>query len=704
MADGTIPAPIKPVSTSQDAVAKPRSYIGIDTETALSTDACACPALACLTWYVPGDDDAQIAGRLDAPRVFEGLLRFALETRTTIVAHHLPYDLSILANEAPHLIPLIFDVLDAGLFECTLLCDKLDDIARGQYDNEGKQRWHDLGAGRKPYTYGLADTMLIRTGIHLDKSADTWRTRYGELIDIPIAHWPEAARRYALDDAKAHWLLRMKQDADEAADPAGEGYYVFADAPAQTRAGLALALMRVKGIRTDPVHTARLKATLEGRMLEVIDELIRVGFLRKGYMRPRAKDWKPPSKDTKKIKAHIVATAARLGVDYKRVKDEDGNDKPDSVSMDKEALELLDDPALNSLRAYTSTQKLIGYTTILESGFHHAIHSEPNTLVANGRISWGSESPDGYGDDARSVNLTNLPTEPGVRECYVPRAGNLFWAVDYSTLELCTVAQACIWWLGRSRLAELINDGTDMHSLLGSMILNISYEDFIARRKAGDVLCELVRDLAKRANFGLWGGMGIDRFFSTCRDLAADLAKVGIILTRELIVHLKDTWRTMLPETWDYFKIANTIANGSQQVVQFTSDRLRGGLDYCDAANTPFSGMAADGGKEATYKIQRACFREPESPLFGSFMNAFIHDEFFGESPEEKAHAAAHEVERIARETMQARVPDVRIKCSISLMRRWRKGAKAFHVDGILRPHEESPSFKAALARGEVFA
>lgn len=707
--------PIKPVSTATDATRKPRVYIGIDTETALTSSSCACPALACLTACVLGDADANIHGRAEAPAAFEALLLRALSSRMTIVANHLPYDITILLNEAPHLTPLVFEALDQGLFECTLLCEKLDDIARGQYDNKAKGRWLDLGDDRKLYGYALDEIAKVRLGITLDKSDDTWRKRYGELIDVPIATWPDAAVSYALDDARAHRAVRYAQDAAEEKDAAGAGYYVFADAPAQTRAGVALALMRVRGIRTDPVATARLVEQLEARMVRVVDDLIRIKFLRPGRVRPRAGDWVPPSKDTKRIKDRIVDVATALGVEYKRTKTGD-------VCMDAEAIELLDDPDLNALRSYTATDKLLGYTKILAEGFTHAIHSEPNTLVANGRISWGSDAPDGA-TSAKTVNLTNLPTEPGVRECYVPRAGNIFWACDYSTLELCTVAQCCLWWLKYSRLAELLNAGADLHSTLGAMILRIEYETFQTRRKAGDPLIETVRDLAKRANFGLWGGMGIDRFLSTCRDLSSELRAVGIELTREFVIFLKETWLEMYPETRDYFKIAARIEEGSGQVVQFGSLRLRGGLGFTDAANTPFSGLAADMGKESAYKIQRACFAEPDSPLFGSWMTAFIHDEHFGEGQEARCHEIAHEVRRIALDTAARWIPDVPPRASIAVMRRWRKAAKAYYVDASgnpcthdaqdthtgpscgcrLRPWEDSPRFKTLLAEGKVF-
>ncbi len=689
--------PVPPVSSAADAIAKPKAFVGLDTETALIRDDCPLPALACLQVFVPGREPI-ILGRDDAPRVFFDLAKACLATRTTLVGHHVCYETGVLAIHEPALMPLMFTLYDAGLIEDTLLNEKLDDIARGRYDNKNKQRWHDLGDGRRPYGYSLAASMLVRCDVNLEKGEDTWRLRFGELASFPVSTWPQAAIDYANDDSVGAWLLRMQQEADETHAPAdGQlgAAYVYADAPAQARAGFALMLCRARGIRTDPVATERLRLDLRARQSAVMDELIALKFVRPAKWRPKAKDWTDPSKDTKVIKARIVDRARELGVEPKLT------DK-DQISMDEEALEMLADPALEKLLEFSRVQKTLGYVDVLQHGFQHPIHSEPNTLVANGRISWGSDSPDGA-KSAKTVNLTNLPSAPGVRECYVPHPGNVFFAVDFAQLELCTVAQCCLWEGFGSRLAELINSDVDMHSRLGSMFLETDEAGFLARKDDDDFIIA-IRNLAKRANFGLWGGMGVPRFLSTVRDLTAPLAKNGIVLDEHLIKRLKNTWLEMLPEARDWFKRADRVSNGDGQILQWTSGRLRGGLGYADAANGPFSGLAADGAKDALYRVTRAMYAEPDSPAFGAWCTAFIHDEIVGEAPDARGHEVVHEVERIMRETMQLRTPDVQIKCSMALMRRWRKGAKAYWRDGRLQPWESSPKFLEKVAKGEVFA
>ncbi len=703
MADGS-PTARREVSSPDDAIAKPRQWIAVDTETFAISDDDACPAVVCLTVYSPefiGPAPVLYAAHPDPAlcRVgpaWEWVLRVALETNTTIVGHHLPFDIVGLLTVRPDLTPLVFDLLDAGLFECTLLCDKLDDIARGEYDNKGKQRWHDLGDGRKPFGYSLKDSAKIRLGVDVDKGEDTYRARFGEFFGLPVEQWPPSAVAYALGDASLAHQLRAHQEATEQASPAREGAYVFADAPAQTRMGVCLMLMRAWGIRTDPVHTARLKASLEKRTAEVLDDLIKIGFVRAPKWRTKKKEWTKPSKDTKAIKAAIVEACAKGGVDPLRT---EGGD----VSMSAEAIDAIAQwsPTLPLVVEFSAVQKLTSYTEILASGHVHAIHSEPNTLVANGRISWGSESPDGA-EGPQKVNLTNLPGAPGVRECYVPRAGNVFFAVDYGTLELCTVGQVCMWLLGHSRLVEMINDGTDMHCKLGELFVGRPYDELVAGKKARDPFCLAVREATKKANFGFWGGMGIDRFMSTCREVIKQLAEVGIVFDEAQAKLLKRAWLTMLPEAQQYFDICAAIEKGSGQILQYTSGRVRGGLGFCDLANTFFSGLAADGMKDAAYHVTREMYAEPDSPLFGARLIVTPHDELVGECPEERGHIVAHRVSDIMIARMRRRTPDVKIKTSIALCRRWRKSAEAYYVDGVLRPHEDSPAFAKALADGDA--
>lgn len=656
-----------------------RSFIALDTETALFSDDCAAPPIVVVSIF----DGARgyLWHRSEALPKLTALFDLCLSNRFTLVAHHAPYDFCGIVNEWPSLIDRVFDLYDAGLIEDTLINDKLDDIARGVYENKGKGRWHSVNGSRKMLYYGLKDCVMRRLGAELVK--DETRQNYAQFMNTPIEAMPEAFRRYALLDAEACHRVRVAQETAERDEPARPGCYVYQDAPAQARAGFALHLCRVWGIRTEPSRTERVRLRLKQRLAESEDALIAAKLVRPGYFRPRAKTWVKPSKDMKAIRKLILEN---IGLE------EPKRTPTGEVAIDAEQLERVDHPIIANLIRFNKAQKTLGYVDVLGAGFTHAIHSEPNTLVENGRISWGSDSPDGA-ESPKSINLTNLPREPGVRECFVPRAGWVFFSIDYSQLELRTLAQVCLWMFGRSTMAELINAGADLHNRLAAQFLSMSLEEFERRLKDEDDEIARVRDAAKRANFGFPGGMGIDRFQETNRDLKLD---------RETVVRLKEAWFASYPEMREYFNVCSMIENTSGQVEQLTSGRVRGGVGFCDLANTFFSGLAADGAKDALYRITRAMYKDRASPAYGGRLNAFVHDEFFGEFREAQAHDGVIACERIAQETMQARLPGVKVETSKAIMRAWRKGAKAYFIDGVLRPYEESPKFKEKLAKGEV--
>ena len=71
---------------------------------------------------------------------------------------------------------------------------------------------------------------------------------------------------------------------------------------------------------------------------------------------------------------------------------------------------------------------------------------------------------------------------------------------------------------------------------------------------------------------------------------------------------------------------------------------------------------------------------EEDSPLFGSRLPGFVHDEFIGETDDTpRAHDAAYEMARLMVEGANIYLPDVQIKMSKMeplLMRRWSKKAE----------------------------
>lgn len=107
------------------------------------------------------------------------------------------------------------------------------------------------------------------------------------------------------------------------------------------------------------------------------------------------------------------------------------------------------------------------------------------------------------------------------------------------------------------------------------------------------------------------------------------------------------------------------------------SGRVRGGVSYTQARNTPFQGLAADGAKLALWELIYRGYR----------VVAFIHDEFLIELPIDADHTKeACNIEKILCDAMSQFTPGIRIECEYALMDRWRKDAVAVFENGRLVP------------------
>jgi DNA polymerase I-like protein with 3'-5' exonuclease and polymerase domains len=249
----------------------------------------------------------------------------------------------------------------------------------------------------------------------------------------------------------------------------------------------------------------------------------------------------------------------------------------------------------------------------------------------------------------------------------------IFINADYDGLELRTIAQSCLNIVGKSRMAEFLNSGRDLHGEIASQLLNISYDEVI-RRKADpeDEEIYLARQTGKVANFGLNAGLG-------WRGLIMEaLTKYTITLTEQESKHLIRVWRETWPEFNDFFKWvrAQTQHHNAMTFCHFKSNRYRGLMPYTVACNSPSQGLGADATKAALYELSKACYVGP-SLLLGSRPVNYIHDEFLVETPEDdQAHDRAIEMARIMTETANLWIPDVPTTATPLLCRRWSKLAK----------------------------
>lgn len=338
-----------------------------------------------------------------------------------------------------------------------------------------------------------------------------------------------------------------------------------------------------------------------------------------------------------------------------------------NIKLDEETCKSVDDPILaafgdlGSLAKTTSTD-----IPILRTGAVQPIHSHFEEILATGRTS--SSGP----------NIQNVRRLEGIRECFVPREGNVFIDSDYGKLELHTLAQLCIWWLGWSSLATTLNAGRDPHTDVAAQIEGVTYEQMEAGLR-GEYGPEIekkwknTRNCSKVANFGFPGGLGAETMVSYAA------TSYGVHMTLERAQLLKEQWQAAVPEMPEYFRYINSCRtwDGEYRIVMPWSGRIRSGATFCAACNSPFQGLGADVAKLAGWYLMRAQYdHRLNSPLFGARSVDMIHDQFLIEILEAMGHEGALETRRLMNKAGAEILPDVPCKADPILARRWSKNAK----------------------------
>lgn len=267
-----------------------------------------------------------------------------------------------------------------------------------------------------------------------------------------------------------------------------------------------------------------------------------------------------------------------------------------------------------------------------------ALFPHYKTLVSTGRTS--SYDP----------NFQNFPRDREVRECFVPRPGHKFLVADYATIELCALAQTCITLFGSSRMADLINDGVDLHRWFASIVLN----------KSADQITKEERTYAKACNFGFPGGLGVKQFLQYAK------YTYGISnLSQSEASNLKAKWIEAFPEMKLYLD-AGTQKFRSKTIARTITGRIRNNCTYTQAKNFPFQGLASDGGKLALFELIRSEYRVVN----------YVHDEFVLEIPSDDED---HMTERVVLaectmiDQMQKVCPDLEIGIESSICSYWKK-------------------------------
>ncbi len=699
----------------------PRPVLAIDSETHLITDACKAPRLVCVS-YSGAEVGTGLLDRRQGIEFYADALAEAVAGRLLLVFQNAPYDLGVACAWEPALLPIVFQAYEVGAVRDVKERMKLIDLADG---NMKYLRDPETGEFKKS-EYNLAATSRRLLGRELDKGDDSWRLRYGELDGIPIAEWPERARRYAVDDAVATLEIYNTQQAMLGRNAAvqwdpewGETYVV--DEVAQLRAGWSLHLTSCWGMETDRERVARLKNRLLLEQDEVQEKLTpkchpkyykdcpscQEGIFKVHVFQRGAKAGQREVTKNMKVIQRLVREGherkgspppTTKGLGKALLRGEEMSDK--YISYSEEALRDSTVPQCHpsfeescpSCRLTVLADGLEG-SKILSTYVGHfekgVVHNSYNTIVETGRCS--SFDP--------SLNFPRqMEEDPDatVRSCIRARDGFVFSSCDYEQIELLALAEVCLEVFGRSRLAEIINEGQDFHLLMAVAKLNmeggidggraITYEDALELKKDKQGIVARTRQVAKGPDYGLPGGMGPEKLVQYVRSQPG-----RHVITLHEAKQWKAVFLSTLPEMREYFAWNSAMVGATGEVVwtQPVSGRVRGGMGYTQLCNGHFQQRVADGAKRALWLISRECYVMPGSPLFGSRVVAFVHDETVLEVPEDRAHEAACRQEELMLEGMSPYIKRVKVKASPALSRYLYKGAEGVKdASGRLVPWE----------------
>jgi DNA polymerase-1 len=605
------------------------------------------------------------------------VLKYLGDKDVILVGHNVAFDLGVIAAEAidmgydPHwVMTLIFTAYAENRIVDTMIRCMLVDIAQGTFQ--------EIDGQRRGKMYGL-DRLAFRWLQRVIQKKDTWRLHYAYLENVPLAQWPPDAIDYAEIDAEITWLVDQEISSwaiTEGIAPPGD----IPDEFRQTRAAWVLHLMAGWGVRIDSEMVKLVRANLEVQRdasYQIMDQY-------KLFKKDKFNNYKMTKKgqrsiNQKKLKQYIAEGFAARGETPPMTagrKNKQGVRVPEVKCGADEAL-ASSHPACMAFAHCANAVKLLStYIPALERGNNgRPVTSGPNVLVASGRTSW------------TNPNWQNPPQIGGIRECVIPRPGQVFVGADLDTVELRALAQSCLERFGHSQMAAALQRGEDLHTSLACDMVGVTYAQGLALLAAGDPVFEEARAIAKKCNFGLGGGMGAAKFAWTASNDGQPLDPDPKEAIKKAFKY-KEVWLRRWPEMVQHLQDASYVTgdNGPCMIEQAWSGRIRGGLEYCAAANTVFQGRVADGAKLALWRLAWACYVDKTNILYGSRLILFLHDEVILECPEDIAHLCADEIVKILCGAVQEVIPDIPITSKPVVTRRWFKGAKPVYVNGRIVP------------------
>lgn len=644
------------------------SFVSWDTETVRFSPGWQAPPPVCQAWAFDADPDAsEIAPLVAKP---DQILTCLLEHHT-IVGVNIAYDMACALAWGHASKDLILRAYEE---------DRILDLSI-------QERIAEIGGYTTRKELSLA--MLCRVyGVPVPEgkedvlpNGEPVRTSYGPLLGLGLEYYHPKQIDYAKADATSGIRIFQRQR------ERWGGVVQISDVAFQTRKAFWLHLIRCWGLQTAPGSVEILQREIAEHLSGLRQIAADAGFLRS------------PKRDGKRPK-NMAAIRARVTEAYEGfppMTEEPRNRtsaKPfvPQVRTSKEVLEESGDPLLESLAEYGEWSSLEAKDLkFLTLGATEPIHTKwgiANTTrvtsakpnVQNLRRTSAKDclvcrKPVGAYAKRCECGSIDFHERQGIRECFVPREGNVFVAIDHGGLELCTLAQVCVSRLGRWDMASFINahGASALHDKMGAQILGVSFEEGLERKREGDKEFKNARNCGKVPNFGCPGGMAAP----TLRLYAK--ASYGLVLTLEECESLIQNWRTANPDGVAFLKYIRTLQRGKRFDLVIPGTTIqRNRATYCSAANCHFQGLGATIEAYVGWLIMRTFLGTPVKIV------NFVHDEFIVECPIDWRTKVAEMLHFLMVEGAKKYLPDVKINAEYSAMAYWSKNADDRRINGEL--------------------
>jgi hypothetical protein len=412
-------------------------------------------------------------------------------------------------------------------------------------EEQARRAWWAIAAGNRLHDSMLLD-VLVRlarddsyptprdlavvarqyAGLEVSKD-DPYRLRYGEILGKDWSTVDGGFFDYAVKDALVTRLtyLAIRKQARALVEefgrysadvlPGARQMFGLLTESIQVKKAIALAQVTRNGMAVDLAWLQGAEADLRGRLGQAVAAVREV--CPNLYQTDKAGQLvcvgkaRAPSKSNEALLAQLQAVVDGLRQDGV-VLNVPRTRKTGRLSTSKKNWQEYKDhhPFLRHWLEVEELAKLLQFFGHLQ---HQEVHPSYTTLVRTGRTS------------CRGPNVQQVPRDGPFRQAFVASPGHLLLAADYSFIELRTLAAHALHRYGRSDLADVIKAGVDPHAHTAAMMLGVPVEEFLTWKGSDAVVRETVngkevevklkdrfdraRQMAKPANFGVPGGLGV---------------------------------------------------------------------------------------------------------------------------------------------------------------------------------------------------